>query len=70
MCQLFQMLDRAEDWLRKKGALFCHGEHLGSMIFEPTIAEVNLRSTVFIKESLLKLLSTLILLVAPQCLSS
>lgn len=32
MCQLFQMLDRAEDWQRKKESLFSHDEYLGSML--------------------------------------
>lgn len=40
MCQLFQMLDRAEYWQRKKGSLFSRDEHLGSMLFEPSNAEV------------------------------
>ena len=48
MCQLFQMLDRAEDWQRKKGPLFGHDEHLGNMPLELPDVEVNLESAIFI----------------------
>ena len=58
MCQLFQMSDRVEDWERKKGSLFSHDEHLGSMLFELCSVKVNLVSAIFINQALLILIST------------
>lgn len=49
---------RAEDWQRKKGSLFSCDEHLGSMLFERSSVEVNSRSTIFMNQSVLKLIST------------